>query len=222
MIFPTVQNFTNLASIISTDETFMPGLEIMKILLTGFEPFGKVTDNPSQRVVEHFAAKGQANLITAVLPVEYLAASAILEDFLESYQPDAVLMLGVAQMRDSINLERIAININDAKIADNAGNLKSGQAIIEDAPAAYWSTLPLEAMYEAIQKTGIAVNYSNHAGAYLCNHVFFYARHHLETAGRGHIPCGFIHLPDMGEEAPKMPLSTIIQAIELALGALYG
>jgi len=198
----------------------------MKILLTGFEPFGKVLDNPSQRVVEHFAAKGlaseqKAKLITAVLPVDYVAASAILEELLESHKPDAVLMLGVAQMRESINLERIAINVNDAKIADNAGNLKSGQAIVDDAPVAYRSTLPLEAMYQAIQDAGISVVYSNHAGAYLCNHVFYFARHWLECAGLGHIPCGFIHLPDMGEEAPKMPLVEMIRAIELALGVLY-
>jgi pyroglutamyl-peptidase len=196
----------------------------VKILLTGFEPFGKVIENPSQRVVEHFAAKGlaseqKAELITAVLPVDYVAASAILRDLLETHKPDAVLMLGVAQMRDSINLERIALNINDAKIADNAGNQKSGQAIVEDAPVAYRSTLPLEAMYEAIQNAGIAVTYSNHAGAYLCNHVFYYARHWLENAGLGHIPCGFIHLPDMGEEAPKMPLAKMIRAVRLAMGA---
>lgn len=189
----------------------------MKILLTGFELFGKVLENPSQRVVEHFAAKRRDNLITAILPVDYISASAILQDLLESHKPDAVLMLGVAQMRDSISLERIAININDASIADNAGNQKSGQKIVEDAPAAYWSTLPLESMYEAIQNAGIAVNYSNHAGAYLCNHVFYYARHWLENAGLAHIPCGFIHLPDMGDEAPKMPLEKMIRAVELCL-----
>ena len=192
----------------------------MKILLTGFEAFGTVADNPSQRVVEHFAAKQQENLITAVLPVDYSAVNRILPELLEKHRPDAILMLGVAQKRDSINLERIAININDAKIADNTGNLKSGQAILDDAPVGYRSTLPLEAMYEAIQSAGIAVTYSNHAGAYLCNHVFYLARHSLECAGLGHIPCGFIHLPDMGEEAPNMPLAKIIQAAELALGVL--
>jgi pyroglutamyl-peptidase len=192
----------------------------MKILLTGFEPFGEITDNPSQRIVEHFAAKGQSNLITAILPVDYAATNRILPELLENHRPDAVLMLGVAQKRDSINLERIAININDAKIADNTGTLKSGQPIIEDAPVAYRSSLPLEAMYQAIQNAGIAVTYSNHAGAYLCNHVFYLARHSLECAGLGHIPCGFIHIPDMGEEAPKMPLPKLIQAVRVALSAV--
>jgi pyroglutamyl-peptidase len=197
----------------------------MKILLTGFEAFGSVSENPSQRVVEHFmakplAAEQQVTLITAVLPVDYAAASHILPELLAKHRPDAVLMLGVAQMRDSINLERIALNINDAKIADNAGNQKSGQPIVDDAPVAYRSTLPLEAMYTAIQSAGIAVTYSNHAGAYLCNHVFYLARHSLECAGLGHIPCGFIHLPDMGQESPKMPLEKIIRAVRLALGVL--
>jgi pyroglutamyl-peptidase len=205
----------------------MSGLKTMKILLTGFEAFGTVAENPSQRIVEHFAAKGlaakqQANLITVVLPVDYAAASRILPELLENHRPDAVLMLGVAQMRDSINLERIALNINDAKIADNAGNQKSGEAIVDDAPIAYRSTLPLEAMYAAIQSAGIAVTYSNHAGAYLCNHVFYLARHWLENAGIGHIPCGFIHLPDMGAEAPKMSLAKMIPAVRLVLGVLNG
>jgi pyroglutamyl-peptidase len=193
----------------------------MKILLTGFEPFGKVADNPSQRIVEHFAGKQQENLITAVLPVDYDTANRMMPELLENHRPDAVLMLGVAQMRDSINLERIAININDAKIADNAGNLKTGQPIVEDAPVGYRSTLPLEAMYEAIKNEGIAVSYSNHAGAYLCNHVFYLARHWLDCKDLAHIPCGFIHIPDMGEEAPNMPLSKMIRAVEMALGVLY-
>jgi pyroglutamyl-peptidase len=192
----------------------------MKILLTGFEAFGKVADNPSQRVVEHFAAKQEANLITAVLPVEYEAVNRLMPELLAKHRPDAVLMLGVAQMRDSINLERIAININDAKIADNTGNLKSGQPIVDDAPVGYRSTLPLEAMYEAIQAEGIAVTYSNHAGAYLCNHVFYLARHWLDCKDLVHIPCGFIHIPDMGDEAPNMPLSKMIRAVEKALRVL--
>lgn len=189
----------------------------MTILLTGFEPFGTVQDNPSQRIVEHIAAQNYADIVTHVFPVDYVKAGVQLKALIEEHQPEAIILLGVAQSRDVISLERIAVNVNDASIPDNEGNLKSGQQIVEDAPVGYWSTLPLDAMYEAVSKAEIPVKMTNHAGAYLCNHVFYMARHLLESSGKSHIPCGFIHVPDMGDEAPKIPLKQQIHAVELCL-----
>lgn len=189
----------------------------MTILLTGFELFGKVKDNPSQRIVESIAKQKHDDIVTHIFPVDYVKAGEQLKRLIEKHQPQAIILLGVAQSRDAISLERIAVNVNDASIPDNEGNLKSGQQIVEGAPVGYWSTLPIEAMYKAVKKVEIPVKMTNHAGAYLCNHVFYVARHTLETSGNSHIPCGFIHVPDMGEEAPKMALKQQIRAIELCL-----
>lgn len=181
-----------------------------KILLTGFEPFDEVETNPSQLIVEHFAKQGHSDVITDVLPVVYDVAGERIKTLLHDHQPDVVILLGVAQKQEHINLERIAVNINDATIPDNNGKHLSGNRIIDDAPVGYWSTLPLEAMHRAITEAEIPVKFSNHAGAYLCNHVFYVARHTLEITGRDSVPCGFIHLPSI----ETMPIETQIHAID--------
>ena len=123
----------------------------MTILVTGFEPFGEVTDNPSQRIVEYLEKQNHPEIMTKILPVDYETAADGIGLLVEIFKPDAVLMLGVAQKRESISLERIATNINDASIPDNDGNLRfRDKQIIENAPVGYWSTLPLEAMFNAI------------------------------------------------------------------------
>jgi pyroglutamyl-peptidase len=183
--------------------------------------------NPSQCIVEHFQAQQRDDLITLMLPVEYATSGTRLIEAIKQHNPDAVLSLGVAASRNAINLERIAVNVDDASIPDNVGHKASGERIAEEGPAAYWSTLPLEAMKAALDAQGIAVTYSNHAGAYMCNHVFYSARHALEGA-RSSIPCGFIHIPDLpktegekaGSEPYGMPLETMIEAVEICLKVL--
>ena len=102
----------------------------MTILVTGFEPFGSVAENPSQHIVEHLAKREDLPLKTVVLPVAYAEAAEKIINLIEAYQPQAVLMLGVAQSRKEICLERIAININDARLADNTGNINKIDAEI--------------------------------------------------------------------------------------------
>lgn len=187
----------------------------MTILVTGFEPFGSVKDNPSQRIVEYLEKQNHPEIMTKVLPVDYEMAADSVGLLVENFKPDAVLMLGVAQKRTEISLERIAININDASIPDNESNIRQGELIIEDAPVGYRSTLPLEAMYEAIQSADIPVKYSNHAGAYLCNHVMYSTLHYLARIKRD-TPCGFIHVPDV----TAIPLEKQIQAIGLCIEVL--
>lgn len=192
----------------------------MRVLLTGFQPFGDLTVNPSQCIIEHFQAQQRDDLITRVLPTEYAVAGQWIEKAIHDFNLDAVISLGVAQSRQTISLERIAVNVDDASLADNAGVLASGELIAPDGPVAYWSTLPLSAMRAALEARGIPVNISNHAGAYICNHAFYTARHTLECLGRS-IPCGFIHVPDLaktdGDTTTGLPLEVMIEAVEICL-----
>lgn len=188
----------------------------MTILVTGFEPFGLVEENPSQQIVEYLATQANYQVITQVLPVDFQRAGGMVKELIDDSQADAILLLGVAEGRKSIALERIAVNINDARIADNDGNQINGVKIFEDAPVGYWSTLPLDIFYDAITKAEIAVAYSNHAGAYLCNNVMYSALHHLATSNRERIPCGFIHVPSVD----AIPLPQQIEAMALCLDIL--
>jgi pyroglutamyl-peptidase len=190
----------------------------MTLLLTGFEPFGDLAVNSSQQVVERLAAS-RPDLITAVLPTEYAESARRLTALIEQHHPDAVICLGVAQTRPAINLERVALNVDDAALADNSGDLAQGRMIAADGPVAYWSTLPLDAMLAALKARDIPAVISNHAGAYVCNHVFYSLRHHMEQ-GSPHIPCGFIHLPALREtpDSPLgLPLDTMVEAVDFCL-----
>jgi len=196
----------------------------MKILLTGFNPFGTNAVNPSQLIVQTLAdrAYDSFDLITAVLRTEFAAAGAAVVRLIEDVEPDAVVMLGLAGGRSVISLERVAINLNDASIPDNAGDQAQGRLIAaDDAPVAYWSTLPLDAMFAAVQERAIPVGYSNHAGAFVCNHVFYSARHAIEQAGLA-LPCGFIHVPPLAEspDTAGLPLATLVDGIEACLLAI--
>jgi pyroglutamyl-peptidase len=190
----------------------------MRILLTGFEPFGEVAVNPSQVIVEAIAARGLPNVITAVLPVTFGAAGDCIRSLIGAHEPDAVICLGVASSRTAINLERVALNVNDAPLADNAGVLASGEPIAADGPVGYWSTLPLKGMLGALAARDIPAVISNNAGAYVCNHVFYAARHALEQSGRA-IPCGFIHVPPITQDkdAPGLPLAVMVEAVMVCL-----
>ncbi|MBV9123816.1 MAG: pyroglutamyl-peptidase I [Planctomycetes bacterium] len=209
----------------------------MKILLTGFNPFGKVKRNPSELIVrrlrERPRAVVRADLVLEVLPTEFLSAGKRIQELIREVRPDAVVCLGVAQMRTAISLERFALNVNDCTLPDNAGARAEGRCIAEKGPEAYRSTLPLDYMREALQQRGIPVHISNHAGTYVCNHVFYTARdevEHLDHPAR----CGFIHVPRLcrpGQFAlwqaarkwwkalpgPGLPLSTMVQAVEICL-----
>jgi pyroglutamyl-peptidase len=201
----------------------------MRVLLTGFGPFPGVAVNPSEMVVAELGARPRPHdgieLVTSTLPVEYEAAGARIRELIPSVGPDAVLCLGVAAGRTAINLERFALNLDDAPIPDNAGQLLQGTAIVPDGPAAYQSTLPLDRMHAALVALDVPVTMSNHAGTYICNHTFYAARHHIETLGR-RAPCGLIHIPLplelAGIQAPAgaLSLATIAAAIEACLQVL--
>ncbi|HVU13273.1 MAG TPA: hypothetical protein VHD90_18470 [Phototrophicaceae bacterium] len=192
----------------------------MPTLITGFEPFGDLQVNPSQLIVEHFQAQQRPDRVALVLPTAYQAAGERIEAAIQRYQPDAILALGVAQSRKTISLERIAVNVDQAALADNAGVLASGELIAEDGPIAYWSTLPIQPMLAALQAKDIPASISNHAGTFVCNHTFYSARRAVERLNLA-IPCGFIHVPDLlkseGEVTTGLPLEVMIEAVEICL-----
>jgi pyroglutamyl-peptidase len=139
-----------------------------------------------------------------------------------------VVSLGLAASAAAVRLERHALNLNDALRPDNAGDLASGRPIDPNGPIGYWSTLPIDAMLHALKERNIPSAITNHAGAYVCNHVMYTARHEIERQGSG-IPSGFIHLPLMAEQdatplpgGTKLPLQTMVDAIECCLGVLDG
>ena len=200
----------------------------MKILLTGFEPFGPVRVNPSEQIVQRIAAQARARgddgLVTEVLPTEFAAAVRRIRQLIRKLRPDAVLCLGVAPQRDKISLERVALNLDDDSLPDNAGRRRAGRRIVPRGPTAYWSTLPLDRFRKQLERRKIPVSYSNHAGAYLCNHVFYVARHEIERLGN-HAPCGFVHVPPArkrsNQSKPRgIPLNTMVEAVECCLAVL--
>ena len=199
----------------------------MVILVTGFEPFGGIEVNPSQAIVEALgprALDGRVQLVTEVLPTEFRRAGDRIVRLIREIQPDAVVCVGLAANSVAIRLERVALNLNDALRPDNGGDLASGRLIDPEGPIGYWSTLPVDGLLRALTQRNIPAIISNHAGAYVCNHVFYTARHEIERLGRD-IVCGFIHVPLMTEQSTPppasgtaMPLATMVEAVECCLG----
>jgi pyroglutamyl-peptidase len=195
------------------------------ILLTGFEPFGTYKDNPSAEVAEALdgCTVGDDTVRSAVLPVHHARAAAVVAQLVRDSTPRAIVHLGLAGGRARIALERVAVNVMDFEIADNAGYRATGEACVPDGPAAYFSTLPLEAMLEALTSEGVPAYLSSTAGTYLCNQTFYTTRHLLQSRGLD-VPAGFIHLPlspsmvvVAGLDQPSMDLPLMIRAIEVAL-----
>lgn len=195
------------------------------ILLTGFEPFGGYKHNPSAEVAEalHRRTVGDVAIYGAILPVHHARAAALVNQLVRDVAPRAIVHLGLAGGRARLALERVAVNVMDFEIADNAGYRAAGEPCVAGGPAAYFSTLPLEAIQEALGAQGVPAYLSSSAGTYLCNQTFYTTRHLLESRGL-RTPAGFIHLPlspamvvASGLDQPSMDVPLIIRAIELAL-----
>ena len=189
----------------------------MKILLTGFNRFGKVRENPSQLIVEEIVRRRLAGLIAEVLPTEFAAAGKRIRALIRRHRPDWIFCLGVAQGIPAIHLERIALNLDDTEAPDNAGRIHAAKQIVKDGPLAYESTLPLEKLRDRLRQRRVPAAISNHAGTYVCNHVFYTARYEVERLGLN-ARCGFIHLPGLpSKNSPGMPLAQTIEAVEECL-----
>lgn len=191
-----------------------------KVLLTGFEPFGKATLNPSGEIVKQISGD---NIVTAILPVAYAQSAEALLELIDQHNPDVVISLGQAEGRTQITPERIAINLDDARIADNEGVTRIDEPILVGGPVAYESTLPIKAIVEAIKLEGIPATVSLSAGAFLCNHIFYVMQNKI--AGT-EVRSGFVHVPLMDEQAgefpglPTLPLDQMIKAVRVMLEAL--
>lgn len=197
-------------------------VECKPVLLTGFDPFGGDPINPSwlaARALHRRRIAGHA-VVAAQLPTQFGASLARLRALLAEHRPALVICLGLAASRGALSLERVAININDARIADNAGARPIDTPVVADAPVAYFSRLPIKAMHAAIQASGIGVEVSQTAGTFVCNHVFYGLMHTLRSQ-RG-VRGGFVHVPMLPEQARAhgrddgMLLATMVDGVRLA------
>lgn len=193
------------------------------ILITGFEPFGGESRNPSQEIAQALDGRviARAQVVGAVLPCVFGDSIRELKRLLRQHRPALVICLGQAGGRAEITPERVAINVDDARIADNAGQQPVDHPVVRGGPAAYWSTLPVKALVAALRKNGVPAAVSQTAGTFVCNHVFYGLMHALSRGkGKGTVRGGFIHVPFLPEQAqdgqPCIELEDMIAAIEIA------
>ena len=189
-----------------------------RVLVTGFEPFGGASLNPSQLLVEELAKQELPgiDLITAILPVEFDRATEILLAKIQEFSPSVVISFGQAEGRSSITPEKIAINLDDARIADNSGDARKQKEIVAGGADGYFSTLPVEKIVSALNEAGVPANLSLSAGSFVCNHIFYRMQHAL--LGQG-IKSGFIHLPLVPEQSAEFPNQPTLSLEQMLVGA---
>lgn len=193
-----------------------------KILFTGFEPFGRDVTNPSWEAVSLLPGEVKGAVIAKRrMPVEYDRVAELLEQAIREEKPDAVICVGQAGGRAELTPEMVAINLNDASLADNAGIMHGGEPICEGGPAAYFSTLPVKRIAAAIREAGVPASVSYTAGTYVCNNIMYHLLHMLEQC-YPRVIGGFIHVPfECGQVlersgVPSLPLLLIAEGLEAA------
>lgn len=198
----------------------------MKILVTGFDPFGGEPINPAIESVKRLPKEiSGAEIIALEIPTVVHKSLQVIQEAVKKYEPDMVLSIGQAGGRSDITVERIGINIDDCRIKDNEGNQPIDEPIFQDGPAAYFVNLPIKAMVEEIRKIGVPASVSNTAGTFVCNHVTYGVRHILEQEGKGR-KSGFIHIPYLPQQVvdkpgqPSMSLDDIVKGITAAISAM--
>ena len=198
----------------------------MKILVTGFDPFGGEKVNPALEAVKSLPSVIHGAEIRWVeIPTVFYNSAEVLEAEIVRFQPDAVLCIGQAGGRASLTPERVAINQDDARIPDNQGNQPIDTPIRLDGEAAYFSTLPIKAMVQAVKEEGLPATVSNTAGTFVCNHLMYQALY-LADKKFPHMRAGFMHIPYMTEQVINKPntasmnLTDIVRGIQAAIGAI--
>ena len=197
--------------------------ELPTILLTGFDPFGGESINPSWEAVR--ALDGRRirghRVVARQLPTEFVGSLRVLKKAMRELAPVIVLGVGQAGGRSQLSIERVAINVQDARIADNAGDQPVDEPVITDGPAAYFATLPIKTILAELRNKGLPAEISQTAGTYVCNHIA-YAMLHLAAKKRG-VRAGFIHIPYLPEQAAAIPgaasmaLADVIRALDIVL-----
>lgn len=199
----------------------------MKILLTAFEPFGGDTVNPALEAVALVPDKiGDIQIVKLTVPTVFYKSISVVAEAVEKERPDAVLCIGQAGGRSELTPERVAINMDDARIPDNEGNQPIDRPIFPDGTPAYFSTLPIKAMVKAIRDAGIPASVSNTAGTFVCNHLMYGLLYTLKRKYPG-IRGGFMHVPFATSQvirrstpAPSMSIKDMVCGIESAIGAI--
>ncbi len=192
-------------------------------LITGFEPFGGASLNASWRVVEALdPARLPARLERACLPCVFGRSMDVLNGLLKAHQPELVICLGQADGRASMSVERVAINVDDARIPDNEGAQPIDVPIAASGPAAYWATIPIKAIVASLRAEGVPAEVSQTAGTFVCNHVFYGLMRSL--APRSGVRGGFIHVPLLPEQSqggtlPSLALAEQVRGLEIAIRA---
>ena len=199
----------------------------MRVLVTGFEPFDGQSLNPSWEVARalHGVVMAGAQVTAVQLPCVFALALPALQQALASHRPDIVLALGQAEGRCDFSVERVAINVQDARIPDNAGAQPIDVPVVAGGPAAYFSSLPIKALVAGLRAAGFPASVSQTAGTFVCNQVFYGLQHAL--AGQG-VHSGFMHLPLLPEQAahwkgaslPSLPASLMVAGVQQALALL--
>ncbi|TDR44084.1 pyroglutamyl-peptidase [Tahibacter aquaticus] len=195
--------------------------DLPRVLLTGFDPFGGESINPSWEAVRRLHGESVRGhlLVAQQLPTVFGLSLRHLRTALRRHRPVLTICVGQAGGRAALSLERIAINVDDARIPDNQGKQPLDKAVVRGAPAAYFSTLPIKAQLQALHAAGLPAEISQTAGTFVCNHVFYGLMHALQATPkqRG----GFVHIPFLPQQAarhgdaPALALEAVVQGLRL-------
>lgn len=199
----------------------------MRVLITGFTPFGEEKINPSWEAVKRLKDNyGDIKVFKSEIPTIFNKAIYSLQEEIERYNPDVVICTGQAGGRAGITPERVAINVNDARIPDNDGNSPIDEEIFDDGENAYFSSLPIKAIVKELKDKNIPASISNSAGTFVCNNLMYGLLYYIEKKYRN-IRGGFIHIPFIHEQVIDRPgmasfnLSTIIKAFEVIIETTF-
>jgi len=193
-----------------------------KVLITGFDPFGNEKVNPALEAVKILdgVVIDDVEIVAQEVPTVFHDSIKILIDAIETNQPDVVICVGQAGGRTQVTPERVAINMDDARIPDNLKNQPIDVPVYEDGPAAYWTTLPIKLIVHHMRKAGVPAAVSNSAGTFVCNHLFYGLMHYINKQAP-HIRGGFIHIPFIPDQtvensAPSLSLDVIVRGLKIA------
>ena len=186
----------------------------MRYLITGFEPFGGESINSSQETVNAVASDefGDIEIVRGLLPVSFKRSGIAMCGLIDETEPDVVIMLGQSGKSDRVKIERIAVNLMDAKKPDNDGYTPDEDCIVSDGPSAYFSSLPVKHLQHHLVENGIPADISNSAGRYVCNTTYFAALHHIAIT-RKNIKAVFIHLPKVSDEWPVLRMKDAVKQL---------
>lgn len=198
----------------------------MKLLITGFDPFGGEKTNPAIEAVKRLpAAIAGATVVPLEIPTVFGTCAEVVRQAIITERPDVVLSVGQAGGRSALTLERIAINLDDGRIPDNAGFQPVDQPIQPNGPAAYFTQLPVKAMAQAIRQAGLPSHVSTTAGTYVCNHIMYQVQH-LRATEFPQLQAGFIHIPFLPEQVvqrsgvPSLSLTDDVRGLTAAIRAI--